>query len=42
MKVRNAPKSNQNKDGCNKQLKFVITQRVNVISLQIFAAIENY
>ena len=38
------PKTNQNKDGCNKKLKLVVLRQVNVISLlllQILPAIEN-
>ena len=37
------PKTDQNKDGCNKNLKFVILQQIHVISrllLQILVAIE--
>ena len=38
-------KPNANKDGCNKMLKVVILQQVNVVSLlllQILATVENY
>ena len=36
------PKTNQNKNGCNKMLKFVIHQQVNVTSPLLLQILQNH